>query len=57
MSVTGFLADSGALTLRLSGAWADAFKNFKGRDIQVTVKTVRGHALASCFLPASMFDE
>ena len=57
MSVTGFLADSGALTLRLTGAWADAFKNFRGRDIQMTVKTVRGHALASCFIPASMFDE
>ena len=28
-----------------------------GRDLQVTVRTVRGHAVASCFLPGSLFDE
>lgn len=57
MVVTGFLADSGALTMRLEGAWAEAFKAFKGRDIGVTVRTVRDHALASCFIPATLFDE
>ena len=57
MVVKGFLADAGELTLRLGGAWEEAFKSFKGRDFRVTVRTVREHALASCFIPASMFDE
>ena len=57
MTVTDYLSDAGVLTLRLSGAWSDAFKNFRGRGIRVTVKTVRNHALASCFIPSSLFDE
>ncbi|MBQ0032925.1 MAG: 4'-phosphopantetheinyl transferase superfamily protein, partial [bacterium] len=57
MVVTSFQADTGALTIRLEGAWVEAFKPFKGRDINVTVRTVRDHALASCFIPASLFDE
>ena len=57
MVVTGFQADTGVLTVRLEGAWVEAFKSFKGRDINVTVRTVRDHALASCFIPASLFDE
>ena len=57
MVVTGFQADTGNLTVRLEGAWAEAFKAFKGRDINVTVRTVRDHALASCFIPASLFGE
>ena len=57
MTVTDYLADSGSIALRLEGAWAEAFKSFRGRDLRVTVKAVRGHALASCFIPASMFDE
>ena len=57
MVVTGFQADTGLLIVRLEGAWVEAFKNFRGRDINVTVRTVRDHALASCFIPASLFDE
>ena len=57
MVVTGFLADSGTLTMRLEGAWVEAFKAFKGRDIGVTVRTFRDHALASCFIPATLFSE
>ena len=57
MVVTGFQADTGILTIRLEGAWVEAFKGFKGRDINVTVRTVRDHALASCFIPAALFDE
>ena len=57
MVVTEFLAESGALTMRLEGAWAEAFKNFRGRDINVTVRTMRDHALASCFLPITLFEE
>ena len=29
----------------------------RGRDLQVSVRTVQDHALASCFIPASLFDE
>jgi len=57
MLVTGYLAESGSLTVRLVGAWADAFKTFRGRDIAVTVKLLRDHALASCFIPASLFGD
>ena len=57
MVVTGYLADTGSVTVRLEGAWADAFKNLRGRDIAVTVKTVRDHTLATCFIPASLFEE
>ena len=57
MVVTGFMADTGALTVRLEGAWIEAFKNFNGRNINVTVGLVRDHALASCFIPANMFSD
>ena len=57
MIVTEFLADTGVLKVRLEGAWVEAFKNFKGRDIDVTVRTVRDHALASCFIPMALFNE
>ena len=57
MVVKGYQADTGAVSVRLEGAWADAFKNFRGRDISVTVHTVRDHALASCFIPIAMFEE
>ena len=57
MRVTGFLADTGTVTVRLEGAWETAFPVFRGRDIPGTVKTVRDHALASCFIPSSMFSD
>jgi phosphopantetheine--protein transferase-like protein len=55
MVIKSYQSDSGKLSVRLEGAWADAFKNFKGRDIPVTVRTMRDHALAFCFIPASLF--
>ena len=55
--VTSYQPDSGALTVSLEGAWLEPFKAFKGRNIGVTVKTIRDHALASCFIPASFFGE
>ena len=55
--VADYLSDAGLLTMRLNGAWAEAFKNLRGRDLQVSVRTVQDHALASCFIPASLFDE
>lgn len=57
MTVSGYQSDTGALTMRLGGAWLEAFKAFKGRDINVTVRTVHDHALAACFIPASLFAE
>ena len=57
MIVHDYQADSGRLIMRLEGAWLDAFKVFKGRDIVVTVKTVHDHALASCFIPLALFGD
>ena len=57
MVITGYLADSGSITVRLTGAWSDVFKNFTGRDIPVSSRVMRDHALAFCFIPASMFNE
>ena len=57
MVITSYLADSGAMTVRLTGAWVDVFKNFQGRDIAVTTRVMREHALAFCFIPASLFNE
>jgi len=57
MRVASFIADTGAIEVRLEGAWADAFKVFRGRGIDVTVRIVRDHALASCFIPATLFGD
>jgi len=53
--VSGYDADAGRLTMRLEGAWGDAFRILKGRDIPVSVGTKNGHALAFCFIPSSLF--
>ena len=55
--VVGFQADSGDISVQLRGQWLDAFKEFKGRDIHVASSIVQEHALASCFIPASLFPE
>lgn len=57
MIVVGYEPEKGKLTMRLEGGWLEAFKNFKGRDIEVTVRTVRDHALATCFIPAALFPQ
>jgi len=57
MIVTDYNADSGALTVNLRGGWAEAFKSLANFNIVVTVKTFRSHAIASCFIPASKFDD
>ena len=56
MVVTGFQSDAGIITMRLQGAWVEAFKAFRGRDIRVAVRIVRDHALASCFIPSALFE-
>lgn len=53
--VTGYRSETGDITARLTGGWADAFKNFKGRDIMVSSRVMRDHALAFCFIPETMF--
>ncbi len=55
--ITGYQAETGLITARLEGGWVDAFKAFKGRDIQVTSRIMQGHALAFCYIPSSMFPE
>ncbi len=57
MRVADFMADTGAVEVRLEGSWADAFKILRGRSIDVTVRVVRDHALASCFMPATLFGD
>lgn len=56
MVVSNYLPDSGVLTMCLEGAWAEAFKNLKGRSITVSVGAMRDHALAFCFIPATLFE-
>ena len=57
MTVSGYEPDTGKLTMRLNGAWGEAFRALKGRDLPVTVRTMHDHALAFCLLPASMFTD
>ena len=57
MVVSGYEPDEGKLTMRLTGAWGDAFRSLKGRDLPVSVATMHDHALAFCFLPAALFAE
>lgn len=57
MVVTNYLPDSGNVTMRLTGAWLEVFKNFTGRDIPVSTRIVKDHALAFSFIPASLFNE
>lgn len=55
MIVAGYEPEKGRLIMRLEGGWLEGFKNFKGKDIEVAVRTVRDHALATCFIPEAMF--
>lgn len=57
MIVVGYKPEVGSLTMRLEGGWLEAFKGFKGKDIEVAVRTVRDHALATCFLPVALFPQ
>ena len=57
MRVADYQPDTGRIIVRLEGAWLDAFKKFRGRDIEVTSRIMREHALAFCFMPMTLFDE
>ncbi len=55
MNVVSYVQEAGRLVMHLNGAWVEKFPAFRGRDVTVTLKTVRDHALASCFIPSSLF--
>ena len=57
MTVVEYLADSGKISVELTGAWLEAFKVFTGRRIDVVSRVMRDHALAFCFIPASLFED
>ena len=57
MRVADYQPDTGRIVVRLEGAWLDAFKKFRGRDIEVASRIMRDHALAFCFMPMTLFDE
>ena len=54
--VESFTADTGEMDVRLDGQWLDNFKMFTGRTVRVSSSIVRRHVLASCFIPASLFN-
>jgi len=57
MVVTDYQPGSGRIAVQLRGAWLEAFKVFTCRTIEVSSRLMRDHALAFCFIPASLFEE
>ena len=53
--VDSFQPDTGEMEVKLTGQWLEPFKQFTGRAIPVSSTVVKGHVLASCFIPESMF--
>ena len=45
----------GEVSVSLNGQWLDAFKSFKGRPVRVKTSIVKGHVIASCFVPETFF--
>ena len=45
----------GEISISLKGQWLEAFKAFKGRPVRVKTSLVKGHVLASCFIPETFF--
>jgi len=54
--VDGFMPDTGEMTVSLHGQWLEAFQMLRGRAVHVTSSVIRGHILASCFLPEQLFS-
>lgn len=46
----------GEISVSLGGQWLDAFKAFKGRPVKVKTAIVKGHVIASCFVPEMFFE-
>lgn len=61
LTVIDYLPDSGRIVCRLTGAWVgdnSRFKrNFTGRNLPVDSRVLRDHALAFCFIPATLFED
>lgn len=57
MRICSFDPSGGSIAVRLDGAWLAAFKSLKGREISVASRIIRDHALAFCFLSASLFND
>ncbi len=57
LTISGYQADAGTIAVRLTGAWEEAFRKLKGRDIPVSFRTMNDHALAFCFIPQTLFNE
>ena len=55
-TVCGFDPAAGEVSVSLGGQWLEAFKAFKGRPVRVKTALVRGHVLASCFIPETFFS-
>ena len=53
--VETFQAETGEMTVKLTGQWLESFKQFTGRPIRVSSTVVKGHVLATCFIPESLF--
>ena len=45
----------GEISVSLGGQWLEAFKAFKGRPVRVKTAIVKGHVIASCFVPETFF--
>ena len=56
MVITAYDSETGKITVRLEGAWVEAFKKFRGYDIPVSSRVMRDHALAFCFLPVKLLE-
>ena len=56
MVVESFQAETGEITVSLRNQWLENFKMFTGRTISVSSTVVKGHVLASCFIPDSLFS-
>lgn len=55
LNVVSFKAETGDLELELRGQWVQNFKMFTGRRVPVSTFIVKGHVVATCFLPNRLF--
>ena len=55
LSAEFFDPAEGEISVSLGGQWLEAFKAFKGRPVRVKTALVKGHVIASCFIPETFF--
>lgn len=56
LCITSVDLSRGRLEIELRGQWLDAFKNFRGRKNVVYTSLYKDHTIASCLLPAVLFE-